>query len=98
MNNNIILDSTTKETKIYKANFDRYIQSGSGNVSINFINIQDEGGSIIKKSFIISSSKALNLIGNMLPGQLISFKAKRINDEEYLDGFDFTDITFFGFN
>lgn len=97
MNNNIISDSHAKETKIYRANFDRYLQSG-GSVSINFVNVQDEQGNVIKKSFTINSAKAMSLIGNLLPGQLISFTAEIIEDEEYLDGFGFINVSFFEFN
>lgn len=98
MNNKIILDSEAKETKIYKANFYKYLQSSGGDVSLSFTDAKDESGNVIKKSFVINSSKALSLVGNLLPGQLVSFSAEIVNDEDYLDGFDFIKVSFFGFD
>lgn len=94
MNQYIITNSATKETKIYTAKFDRYSSNINGEVFLNFKSVTDDGDNIIREYLRISSSKALHLVGNLFPEQEVSFRAQIISDENSPGGFDFANIVF----
>ena len=85
-----------------RANFDRY-SSSEGDAFLHFTDVRDAEGKLIKKSFIVSATQAMNLVGNLLPGQEVEFSAEVViregayaNDEanESEDKFDFTNVCF----
>ncbi len=94
MNDRIIPNITIKETKIYRASFDRYSSSDQGNVFLNFTNVRDDRGNLIKEHFAVSASTAAKLMDELLPEQEVSFLAEMVIGTDYPDGFEFRQVSF----
>lgn len=97
MKNNDTIEPTIKTVETFTAKFCQYKPVENGELLLNFIDIKDKKNNIIKPELYINAKavEVADLIGNLVIGQEVKFRAQIVMHHSYPNGLDLINITFF---
>ena len=87
-------DNIKKSKQIFTATFVNYFSKGINSVFVCFKDIHDDRGNFLKSRFVVNVEQAVNVLGELIFEERVTFYGKLKIDVNETYGCTFTDIEF----